>query len=190
MYLNQAGGRRAGLRYFPVLRYHAGLARTGPVMHKLLLSIALVVASAAFIYSDRLGREQPVDVVGQAGNGPATLPHRAVLDISVHTLEELRVLLDRAEALAQQQPDVDAGVVLVLHGPEVEFFSTRKYDMYRDIVDQAARLDTLDVVDIRICRSMMATRGIARDDIPPFIEQVPDGRVEVERLVNEGYVYF
>ena len=37
---------------------------------------------------------------------------------------------------------------------------------------------------------MMATRGIARDDIPPFIDQVPDGPVEVERLVGDGYVYF
>lgn len=181
-------GRDCGI--FRCMRYHAGLACTGLVMHKLLLIIALLVASAAFIYSDRLGQEEPDDVVERADSRPATLPDRAVLDISVHTLEELRVLFDRAEALAQQQPDVDASVVLVLHGPEVEFFSTRTYDMYRDIVDQAARLDSLDVVDIRICQSMMAARGIARDDIPPFIEQVPDGRVEVERLADEGYVYF
>ena len=36
----------------------------------------------------------------------------------------------------------------------------------------------------------MAARGIARDDIPAFIEQVPDGQLEVDRLVREGYVYF
>jgi intracellular sulfur oxidation DsrE/DsrF family protein len=31
---------------------------------------------------------------------------------------------------------------------------------------------------------------IGRDDIPAFIEQVPDGAAEVERLTREGYVYF
>jgi intracellular sulfur oxidation DsrE/DsrF family protein len=37
---------------------------------------------------------------------------------------------------------------------------------------------------------MMDRQGIARDDIPAFIEQVPYGPGEVERLVREGYVYF
>jgi len=31
---------------------------------------------------------------------------------------------------------------------------------------------------------------VDRDDIPAFIEQVPYGPGEVERLVREGYVYF
>jgi intracellular sulfur oxidation DsrE/DsrF family protein len=121
-----------------------------------------------------------------------SLPDRAVLDITVHTLDELRVLLDRAENLSTRLLDTrqDASVVLVLHGPEVEFFSKKNYDRYREIVDQAARLDALQVVDVKICQTMMTVSGVARDDIPAFIEQVPDGRVEVERLRNEGYVYF
>ena len=120
------------------------------------------------------------------------LPKKAVLDITVHTIDELKVLLDRAEELAMvpQPPGEEASVVLVLHGPEVEFFSIGNYDKYKDIVDQAARLDAFDVVDVKICQTMMEIKGIQRDDIPPFIEQVPQGPVEVERLVREGYVYF
>ncbi len=120
------------------------------------------------------------------------LPARAVLDISVRTLDELHVLLDRAEQLATGLRGTDevASVVLVLHGPEVEFFSSKNYQQYRDVVDQAARLDALDIVDVKICQTMMSIQGIARDDIPAFIDQVPDGRIEVERLQNEGYVYF
>ena len=120
------------------------------------------------------------------------LPKKAVLDITVHTIDELKVLLDRAEELAMvpQPPGEEASVVLVLHGPEVEFFSISNYDRYKDIVDQAARLDAFDVVDVKICQTMMEIKGIPRDDIPPFIEQVPQGPVEVERLVREGYVYF
>ena len=115
-----------------------------------------------------------------------------VLDVSVHTLDELRVLLDRAEELAARpQPQGEkAGVVLVLHGPEVEFFAISNYPRYKDIVDQAARLDAFDVVDVKICRSMLERLAVDQDDIPAFIEQVPYGPGEVERLVREGYIYF
>ncbi len=130
-----------------------------------------------------------------SGNG---VPNREataqglVLDISVHSLEELRVLLDRAETLAMRpRPQGEKpGVVLVLHGPEVKFFAISNYSRYKDVVDQAARLDAFDVVDVKICRSMMLQLGVDRDDIPAFIEQVPYGPGEVERLVRDGYVYF
>jgi intracellular sulfur oxidation DsrE/DsrF family protein len=127
---------------------------------------------------------------GVPNNGAAS--PGLVLDISVHSLEELRVLLDRAEKLAMRpQPQGEtSGVVLVLHGPEVEFFAISNYSRYKDVVDQAARLDAFDVVDVKICRSMMERLGVGRDDIPAFIEQVPYGPGEVERLVREGYVYF
>jgi len=119
-------------------------------------------------------------------------PHGMVLDVSVHSLDELRVLLDRAEELAMrpQPPGEKAGVVLVLHGPEVEFFAISNYSRYKDIVDKAARLDAFDVVDVKICRTMMEKLGVERDEIPAFIEQVPYGPGEVGRLVREGYVYF
>ena len=120
------------------------------------------------------------------------LPGKAVLDVSVHTLEELRVLFDRAEKLAMTpHPEgEEASVILVLHGPEVEFFSIKNYEKYKDIVDQAARLDAFDVVDVKICQTMLGIRGVAREDIPSFIEQVPFGQDEVDRLKHEGYVSF
>ena len=122
----------------------------------------------------------------------ADAPLRAVLDISVHTLEELKVLLDRAEELAMrpQAQGAEASVVLVLHGPEVEFFSIRNYEKYKDIVDQAARLDAFDVVDVKICQTMLDMQGIERADIPAFIEQVPLGPGEIVRLRQQGYVTF
>lgn len=166
-------------------------------MHRLIILAALATALLAFVYSDRLGMEfapAPEDIPATDGKtiDPAKLPERAVLDITVHTVEELQVLFERAETLAQtpRVKEDNASVVLVLHGPEVEFFSTRNYDRYREIVDRAAQLDALDIVDVRICQTMMAARGIARDDIPPFIEQVPLGTTEVERLLGDGYVYF
>jgi len=145
---------------------------------------------------DRVVQNAPV--VGDTAPLPESLPAegetplRAVLDISVHTIEGLRVLLDRAEELAMrpQAQGEEASVVLVLHGPEVEFFSIRNYEKYKDIVDQAARLDAFDVVDVKICQTMLGEQGIDRDDIPSFIEQVSLGPEEVDRLVQQGYVTF
>ena len=121
-----------------------------------------------------------------------TVPDRTVLDVSVHTIEGLKVLFDRAEELAMtpRPKGEDASVILVLHGPEVEYFSIKNYDKYKDIVDQAARLDAFDVVDVKICQTMMGEHGIEQNDIPSFIEQVPYGPGEVERLKQEGYVAF
>lgn len=119
-------------------------------------------------------------------------PRKAVLDISVHTIDELRIVLDRAEQLAERpEPQAEeASVVLVLHGPEVEFFSRRNYGKYKEIVDQAERLDAFDVVDVKICQTMLGVKGVAREDIPAFVDQVPFGPDEVDRLVRQGYVYF
>jgi hypothetical protein len=167
-----------------------------------LLLLAVLVTVLVYLVTDLVpgGRDddttQAVNIGKQTEPQVSTNvdadPERVVLDISVHTEEELRVLFDRAGQLAAklQPAGQQASIVLVLHGPEVEFFSTRNYDSYREIVDQAARLDALDIVDVKICQTMMKVRGIERDDIPPFIEQVPQGPAEVDRLVREGYVYF
>ena len=145
--------------------------------------------------TDRTSRQAGEQVPGGIDLAPGqadTVPGRTVLDISVHTVEELRVLFDRAEKLAGKlsSGNPEASIVLVLHGPEVEFFSKKKYDQYKDIVDQAARLDAYEIIDVKICQAMMEVEGVERDDIPAFIEQVPVGPAEVDRLVREGYVYF
>ena len=57
-------------------------------------------------------------------------------------------------------------------------------------VDQAERLDAIDVVDVKICQTMLDEMEVERDDIPSFIDQVSFGPDEVERLVRQGYVYF
>ena len=167
-------------------------------MKRILLFLVVAVPLLVVLYLNQSGPE-PVTEVAESGSVPSKdvlpeedVPNKAVLDITVHTIDELKVLFDRAEelALAPQPPGSEASVVLVLHGPEVEFFAISNYNKYKDIVDQAARLDAFDVVDVKICQTMMEISGIPRDDIPAFIEQVPLGSAEVEKLVREGYVYF
>jgi intracellular sulfur oxidation DsrE/DsrF family protein len=158
-----------------------------------LVLIAALLLLAYYILAPRFSVLSGVQQDTIYGQDAASAPARGtVLDVSVHTLEELQVLLDRAEELAMRpQPQGErAGIVLVLHGPEVEFFAISNYQRYKDVVDKAARLDAFDVVDVKICQSMLQNLGIGQDDIPAFIEQVPYGPGEVERLVREGYVYF
>jgi intracellular sulfur oxidation DsrE/DsrF family protein len=170
--------------------------------------LALVLAggllfAVAYVFILPEGEQQgtevaPVDRAEETLPGADTppalngVPERTVLDVSVHSIEGLKVLFDRAEELAMtpRPKGEDASVVLVLHGPEVEFFSIKNYEKYKAIVDQAARLDAFDVVDVKICQTMMDVHGIERDDIPSFIEQVPFGPGEVERLEQAGYVRF
>lgn len=171
------------------------------MMGWMLVGVLLLVAVAVYmsqtdapqvtVVSPEIAADEPATAV----ETPAPVdgvPDKIVLDVSVHTIEGLRVLFDRAEKLAKtpRPKGENAILVLVLHGPEVEYFSIRNYDRYKDIVDQAARLDAFDVVDVRICQTMIGARGIERTDIPSFIEQVPYGPGEVERLRQEGYVTF
>jgi intracellular sulfur oxidation DsrE/DsrF family protein len=122
---------------------------------------------------------------------PAAGGRNLVADINVHSLEELEALLERVEQLLDRprKPDEEPLITLVLHGPEVEFFVLSNYNTYKSVVDRAAKLAALGAVDMAICQTQMTSRGIASDEIPSFLRQVPYGPGEVDRLLREGYVY-
>ena len=116
---------------------------------------------------------------------------RYVADISAHSVEALNLLFDRVEKiLTRPRSDRESALVsLVLHGPEVEFFALRNYGKYKSLVDRAARLDALGAIDVSICQTQMRKFGISKDEVPAFLEQVPYGPDEVQRLLGSGYVY-
>lgn len=117
--------------------------------------------------------------------------HNLLADISLHSVEELDLLFDRIEQLLQRplSEGEQPLVALVLHGREVEFFALKNYDKYKSMVDRAAKLAALGAVDISICKSQMNNFGISADEVPSFLRQVPYGPNEVNRLLDEGFVY-
>ena len=104
-----------------------------------------------------------------------------------------------AEALMRVEDlyDYDAGallpkpVVIVVHGPEVSIFQKENYREHKAIVDLAARLTALGILDIGVCEVRLNRQGGDKDSVYPFVGTVPFGPIEVKRLLDEeNYVYF
>ena len=121
---------------------------------------------------------------------PQGEPSNLVADISVHTEDELEILFAQVEQILDRPRSKSEAplVSIVLHGPEIEFFAVQNYGKYKGIVHRAAKLAALGAVDISICQTQMRNLGIATDQVPPFLRQVPYGPDEVGRLLENGYV--
>ena len=137
-------------------------------------------------------------IAAAAEKAPATPPSdsaapgsRYLFRVTLHTPMEIEGLLARAEQLARTTRSTDRhdGIALVLHGPEVEIFARKNYAKYRHIVDRAARLSAKGVIEIKMCQTEMRSRDIRDEDVPKFIEFVPYGPDEEDRLQRRGYVY-
>lgn len=115
---------------------------------------------------------------------------RYVLDVVLHSVEEIEQLLDKAEQLASKPRSANepASIAIVLHGPEIDIFSIRNYDKYQRVVDRAAKLDAYNIIDVKMCMTAMRSRGIRNEDVPGFIELVPYGPEEIRSLQEKGFV--
>ena len=119
-------------------------------------------------------------------------PKRYLFSVTLHTQNEIDSMLTRAETLSRKmdkKPEDHAGIALVLHGPEIKMFTRQNYGKYRRLVDKAARLDSDAVIEIKVCRTTMGDLKINKEDLPEFVEIVPYGPEEEERLLREGYTY-
>ena len=142
-----------------------------------------VVASPPLITQTELA-PKPI-----ASPAPQGVPgQRLVFDIAAHSPNELRTLLTQAETLIDGPQKPVAHLVLVLHGEDVRYFAQSQYQTYKDIVDLAAKLDAYNVIDMKMCRTAMAQQGIEDGEIPSFIELVPFGPAEVQRLTEADYL--
>jgi intracellular sulfur oxidation DsrE/DsrF family protein len=119
---------------------------------------------------------------------------RYVSDIELQTLEQFQGLLLRAEQLMLKGAVPQGGVpevTFVLHGPVLNSLLRENYLQNRDVVDLAARLSAMDVIDLKACRTWMTSKRMNERDLQPFVETVAYGPGEVQRLVREkNYIYF
>lgn len=115
-----------------------------------------------------------------------------IAQVQAHTESEIETLLGRAEGVLEKvlKGEPVTPIQFVLHGEEVRMFFRRNYGAHKSIVDQAAKLDAFNVIDIKVCETWMRLQGESLGELYPFIETVPLGPAEERRLVKQGYIYF
>ncbi len=113
-------------------------------------------------------------------------------DVALHTLAELKQLLDQAEKIANGETEYSTSepIAVVLHGEEIKAFIRSNYRSNKALVDLAARLDAFNVIEVKVCKRWMGANGIMANELPPFVEAVPFGAGERDRLQKAGYAYF
>lgn len=119
---------------------------------------------------------------------------RFVADIELESTDDFRQLLQRANQLLLDGADVQDGsprVIFLLHGPVLRDLLRQNYVQNREVVDLAASLSALQVVEIKACETWMHGNGVEVGDLQPFIETVPYAADEVSRLLAEkSYIRF
>lgn len=114
-------------------------------------------------------------------------PQKVVYDVSVSSVKQVESVLDRASYLSQitGADPFESSIVLVLHGPEIQYFAIKNYEKYKDLVQRAQSLTVGDILKIRMCKIAAEGQGFKPKDIHGFIEMVPMGDAEIIRLQNE-----
>ncbi|MFA9420722.1 MAG: hypothetical protein ACERLB_11275, partial [Gammaproteobacteria bacterium] len=112
-----------------------------------------------------------------------------VFGVTVNTVEQLDVILNRADSLRGLfDPDQHGRIAIVLHGNELQLFQKENYAANMSIVNKARQLDQENIIDIKACQTMMRVLEIEQSELPDFIEQVPLAPVEIRRLqVEHGF---
>jgi intracellular sulfur oxidation DsrE/DsrF family protein len=115
-------------------------------------------------------------------------------NITLHSLAELKQLLLQAEEIANDEGESEYSrenpIAVVLHGDEIGAFVRSNYRDHKELVDLAARLDAFKVIEVKVCQRWMGENDVEANELPPFVEPVPVGLGERNRLEKAGYAYF
>lgn len=112
-----------------------------------------------------------------------------VFDTSKYTATELLAFLERADEVASMSlvEFDDLNITVVLQGSNIAMFARQNYEQNKKLVDLAARLDALQIIDMKICLHDLHGSGFGAEDFPAFIDRIPQAGVEMQRLKDAGY---
>jgi len=116
---------------------------------------------------------------------------KVVYDTAVSSVAALTSVLDRASYLSviNGADPFDNKIVIVLHGNEINFFATKNYAKYKDLMTRAQSLTVGGIIEFRMCQIAARGHGFEPKDIHGFVSMVPMGDAEIVRLQQEGYGY-
>lgn len=113
---------------------------------------------------------------------------RYVADIELQNSRQLIELLQRASQLLLDGVAPQDGipkVSFVLHGPVIRDLLKQNYVGNLQLVNLAASLSALQIVEIKVCRTWMGWNDVEEADLQPFVIPVNLAGSEVERLREE-----
>jgi len=167
-------------------------------MQQVLIALVSWLCFAPAVLAESLGVEidrakQPVTVNQQTAISPSekTSP-KLLAEIRVHTKEELAGILGRVNQLynAGGLTQAEDPVIFLLHGEEARTLYKQHYVENRSMVDTAAKLSALGLVDIRVCETWADNQGLDAKFLQPFVDTVHLAPKQEKQLLKQGYKYF
>ncbi len=116
-----------------------------------------------------------------------------VARVDFERADQLIGALERAEEYYQQEGMSlsHPPVAFVIFGSPVSIFFKENYQDNSKVVDLAAKLTALNVIDVKVCEFSYIKAGLDSSDLLPFVSTVPFGPKELSRLIEEeSYSYF
>lgn len=116
-----------------------------------------------------------------------------VVDATFEKANELNDLLEKVSDFSAKRPDSVGAyppIVVMLHGPEIQYFEKASYSQNEKMVNLAAKLDALGVIDMRICQTASTYFKFDSTTFPSFIQVVPSASQALDQLKSDGYTAF
>ena len=115
-----------------------------------------------------------------------------VARINLDKADQVYEALQRAEAYFQTKQQLDTQpskavppIAFVIYGPDVGMFFKQNYSTFKPIVDLAARLSALEVIEVKVCQVSYEREGLDKSTLFPFVSTVPFGPAEISRLLDD-----
>jgi hypothetical protein len=114
---------------------------------------------------------------------------KVVFDTAAGTVKGMDSVLDRASYMNKLNggDSFDTKIVIVLHGDAVNFFASKNYAKYKELMVRAQSLTAGDVIEFRMCKASALLKGLSAKDIHGFVRMVPMADAEIVRLQQEEH---
>jgi hypothetical protein len=164
------------------------------LLSKILATFFLFVSTIVIAESSADSAHFIPSVADVTDKSHLTLEEKYLADISVHSPQELLDILMRADMLfesGQYSAEDASPIIFLLHGDEARILFKQQYENNKEVVDLAAKLTALNVVDIKVCDIWINGNNLFIKDLQPFVGVANNAMAEAERLVSqENYQYF
>ena len=132
----------------------------------------------------------PVQTVSNDNSEAITIaPKRYMAELEVGSVEELENFLTKVEQ-QYSSVEIDGPIRLVLHGKEINSYIVDNYSRYQSVVEKSTELTAKGFVEIEICERWMASNGVEKYRLQPFVKTVSYAPARVKDLKQQQYSYF